>query len=61
MQISDSVHVFPSEPRGVLKKKPRFAVPIIIESEVEKEDVTDKVKSFINENELVEQVSLIKI
>ncbi|CAH8486809.1 unnamed protein product [Schistosoma curassoni] len=55
-QISDSVHVFPSEPRGVLKKKPRFAVPIIIESEVEKEDVTDKVKSFINENELVEQM-----
>ncbi|CAH8489842.1 unnamed protein product [Schistosoma haematobium] len=55
-QTSDSVHVFPSEPRGVLKKKPRFAVPIIIESEVEKEDVTDKVKSFINENELVEQM-----
>ncbi|CAH8487829.1 unnamed protein product [Schistosoma bovis] len=55
-QISDSVHVFPSEPRGVLKKKPRFAVPTIIESEVEKEDVTDKVKSFINENELVEQM-----
>ncbi|CAH8480342.1 unnamed protein product [Schistosoma intercalatum] len=55
-QTSDSVHVFPNEPRGVLKKKPRFAVPIIIESEVEKEDVTDKVKSFINENELVEQM-----
>ncbi|CAH8481440.1 unnamed protein product [Schistosoma guineensis] len=56
LQTSDSVHVFPSEPRGVLKKKPRFAVPVIIESEVEKEDVTDKVKSFINENELVEQM-----
>ncbi|CAH8489406.1 unnamed protein product [Schistosoma rodhaini] len=55
-QTSDSVHVFPSEPRGVLKKKPRFAVPIITECENENEDVTDKVKSFINENELVEQM-----
>ncbi|CAH8466153.1 unnamed protein product [Schistosoma turkestanicum] len=60
-QTSDSVHVFPNEPRGVLKKKPRFADPIIIETEADKQDVIDKVKSFINEDELVEQMDSISV
>ncbi|VDP97299.1 unnamed protein product [Trichobilharzia regenti] len=54
-----SIHISPNEPRGVLKKKPRFADPIIIEEE--NVVTSNNIDCLLNEDQLIEQMDSISV